>query len=276
MNADPKGPVSRGRARLVQGLLVLVVCAVAAGITALSGSAAPMRSATATATASVSPTPSPSGSSAGDTMTLGRRVFLRDCAWCHGSSGGGTENGPTLRSAGEAMADFQLRTGRMPLDSPDDQPESGPPAYSSDTIDALVRYVGSLGTGEPLPTVVPGDVGHGQSLFTSNCAPCHSSSGTGMILPDGTWAPQLYGTGSRQIAEAIRLGPGQMPKFGSKQLDETDVDDLVSYVQTLGPTQVKGGNGLDQFGPIAEGIFLFFVPLPLLLLVIRLLGKKAP
>jgi ubiquinol-cytochrome c reductase cytochrome c subunit len=203
-------------------------------------------------------------------------VFLRDCAWCHGNSGSGTNNGPSLSSAGEADADFQLRTGRMPLDSPDDQPQPGPPAYGPDTLDALVRYVGSLGTGEPLPTVRPGDVGHGQSLFTANCAPCHSSSGTGMILPDGTWAPQLYNTGSEQIADAIRIGPGEMPRFGDKQLDETDVDDLVTYVQTLGRPQVKGGNPLDQFGPIAEGIFLFFVPLPLLLLVIRLLGKKAP
>lgn len=271
MNGDPTSPVTRGRRRLLQGLLVLVVCAVAAGITALSGSAAPVRSAAA-------PAASAAGrlSSAADTDTLGRRVFLRDCAWCHGNSGSGTNNGPSLSSAGEADADFQLRTGRMPLDSPDDQPQPGPPAYGPDTLDALVRYVGSLGTGEPLPTVRPGDVGHGQSLFTANCAPCHSSSGTGMILPDGTWAPQLYNTGSEQIADAIRIGPGEMPRFGDKQLDETDVDDLVTYVQTLGRPQVKGGNPLDQFGPIAEGIFLFFVPLPLLLLVIRLLGKKAP
>jgi quinol---cytochrome-c reductase cytochrome c subunit len=271
MSEHPRRPTS-GRTRLLQGLLVLVVCAVAAGITALSGSATPARPAAAPATSAASG----SLSSVADTQTLGRRVFLRDCAWCHGSSGSGTNNGPSLRSAGEADADFQLRTGRMPLDSPDDQPQPGPPAYDSATLDALVRYVGSLGTGEPLPTLAPGDVGHGQSLFTANCAPCHSSSGTGMILPDGTWAPQLYDTGSEQIADAIRIGPGEMPRFGDRQLDETDVDDLVTYVQTLGRPQVKGGNALDQFGPIAEGMFLFFVPLPLLLLVIRLLGKRAP
>jgi ubiquinol-cytochrome c reductase cytochrome c subunit len=241
MNDHPRGPVPRGRTRLLQGLLVLVVCALAAGITALSGSAAPVRSTSAPATWAAG-----SLSSVADTQTLGRRVFLRDCAWCHGDTGSGTNNGPTLRNVGEADADFQL------------------------------GYVGSLGTGEPLPALKPGDVGHGQSLFTANCAPCHSSSGTGMILPDGTWAPQLYNTGSQQIADAIRIGPGEMPRFGDKQLDETDVDDLVTYVQTLGRPQVKGGNPLDQFGPIAEGMFLFFVPLPLLVLVIRLLGKRAP
>ena len=271
MNDHPRGPVPRGRTRLLQGLLVLVICALAAGITALSGSAAPVRSTSAPATWAAG-----SLSSVADTQTLGRRVFLRDCAWCHGDTGSGTNNGPTLRNVGEADADFQLGTGRMPLGSPDEQPQPGPPSYDPGTLNALVRYVGSLGTGEPLPALEPGDVGHGQSLFTANCAPCHSSSGTGMILPDGTWAPQLYDTGSQQIADAIRIGPGEMPRFGDKQLDETDVDDLVTYVQTLGRPQVKGGNPLDQFGPIAEGMFLFFVPLPLLVLVIRLLGKKAP
>jgi ubiquinol-cytochrome c reductase cytochrome c subunit len=250
--------------------LVLLVCGAAAGLAAVPRS-------TASVTASgVSVLSAPASSTAPGTGPLGRRVFLRDCAWCHGTTGQGTQDAPSLRKDGEADADFWLRTGRMPLANPDDPPKSGPPAYDSRTIDALVRYVGSIGTGEPLPPLSPGDPASGQSLFEMNCAPCHSSSGTGMILQDGTWAPELFNTGSRQVAEAIRIGPGQMPRFGDKQLDETDVDDLVSYVQQLGPRQVKGGTSLDQLGPIAEGIFLFLVPLPILIIVIRLLGKKAP
>jgi ubiquinol-cytochrome c reductase cytochrome c subunit len=256
----------RGRRHLAQALLVLLVCGAAAGIAAMPRSTEPVRTAATVSAATA----------ADATAPLGRHEFLRDCAWCHGTTGGGTQNGPSLREDGEADADFWLRTGRMPLDNPDDEPKAGPPSYDDRTLDALVRYVGSIGTGEPLPPVKPGDVGTGQDLFEMNCAPCHSSSGTGMILPDGTWAPELFNTGSQQIADAIRIGPGQMPPFSEGQLDETDVDDLVTYVQQLGPQQVKGGNSLDQFGPIAEGIFLFCVPLPLLVLVIRLLGKKAP
>ena len=206
----------------------------------------------------------------------GRRVFLRDCAWCHGDNGSGSPRAPSLRHVGEASTDFQLRTGRMPLPSPDAKPKSGPPAYSSATISALVGYVGTLGKGTPIPTVKPGDPASGEKLFIANCAPCHSSSGTGTIVPDGNLAPQLYSTPRQQVAEAVRVGPGMMPHFGPGQLTETDVDDIVSYVSSLGAPQVKGGWSLDQYGPILEGIFLWFVPLPLLVVIIRLIGKKAP
>lgn len=206
----------------------------------------------------------------------GRSVFLRDCAWCHGSDGGGSPRAPSLRDVGTASADFQLRTGRMPLASPQAKPKEGPPAYSSGTISALVSYVGTLGSGTPVPTVRPGDLAKGETLFIANCAPCHSSSGTGAIVTDGNLAPQLYGTPSRQVAEAVRVGPGMMPHFGKGQLTDTDVDDIVTYVGSLGRPQVKGGWSLDQYGPILEGIFLWFVPLPVLVVIIRLLGKKAP
>jgi ubiquinol-cytochrome c reductase cytochrome c subunit len=203
-------------------------------------------------------------------------VYLRDCAYCHGDDGGGSGRAPSLKLDGPADADFWLRTGRMPLSSPDAKVKPGEPAYDSKTLSALVTYVGSLGTGDPIPKIAPGSKQIGESLFISNCAPCHSSSGTGMILPDGTWAPTLYSTPREQIAEAIRIGPGQMPRFSKDDIDQEELNGLVSYVDDLGSPQVIGGHPLDQLGPIAEGLFFFLLPLPLLVVVIRLLGKKAP
>lgn len=205
----------------------------------------------------------------------GRQVFLRECAWCHGPEGEGTQNGPSLEESGPADADFMLQTGRMPLASPDEQPEAGPPAYSQDTIKALVAYVGTIGTGKPVPVLGPGDPKEGRSLFLTNCAPCHSSSGTGMIVSGGHWAPELYDTKPRQVAEAIRLGPGPMPDFPETHLDQRKMDDIVSYVDQLGGKQVVGGASLDQFGPIIEGLFAWLVAIPAVVIVIRLLGKKA-
>src|SRR5690349_1235113 len=49
----------------------------------------------------------------------GQEVFLRDCAWCHGKEGGGSQFAPSLKDVGTAAADFMLRTGRMPLQSAD-------------------------------------------------------------------------------------------------------------------------------------------------------------
>jgi ubiquinol-cytochrome c reductase cytochrome c subunit len=209
--------------------------------------------------------------------SLGQRVYLRDCAWCHGVDAQGTSRGPDLRSAGPAYVDFMLRTGRMPLRRPDASSRPDVPAYDPGTISALVTYVGEkLGAGEPMPQLTPGDASAGRELFLENCAACHSASGTGTILQDGTRIPQLYQTHSEQIAEAIRVGPGEMPPFGSHTITDSDLNDLVTYVQQLGPQQVKGGQALDQYGPIAESLAALLVPLPVLVLVIVLLGRRAP
>jgi ubiquinol-cytochrome c reductase cytochrome c subunit len=208
---------------------------------------------------------------------LGRRVFLRDCAWCHGIQAQGTSRGPDLRSAGPAYVDFMLKTGRMPLLEPDASTEPQHQKYDAATIAALVQYVGEeLGSGEPLPQLSTGDITSGRTVFLADCAACHSSSGTGTILQDGTRVPQLYDTPSEQIAEAVRVGPGEMPPFSDKTVDDQELSDVVSYVQQLGPQQVKGGHPLDQYGPIAESLLAFLIPLPLLVLIIILLGRRAP
>jgi ubiquinol-cytochrome c reductase cytochrome c subunit len=266
----------------VQWVLLVLVVGGAAAIATASGAtsdhsavAAPM-SATQLATHAASGAAVDATMAARTTTTTGRRVFLRDCAWCHGGSGQGTQFAPSLIGVGKADADFYLRTGRMPLKTPDQRVQRGPVAYDGTTIRALVAYVGSLGPGEPIPEVGPGDIAHGRSLFLYNCAPCHSSSGTGVIVSGGHVAPELFDTAPTQIAEAVRLGPGQMPEFTRGDLSTKEVNDIVSYVRELGPKQNIGGNGLDQYGPIAEMLFVFLVPIPILLGVIRLLGKKAP
>lgn len=211
-----------------------------------------------------------------DDAESGRTVFLRDCAWCHGTTGSGTGNGPDLRNAGAAAADFYLRTGRMPLSSPDHDVRRGEPAYDDATIDALVAYVASLGNGTAAPAVGPGDIVDGRSLFLENCAACHSSSGTGTIVSGGRPAPELWQTDPRQVAEAIRIGPGPMPPFSESQLDQKELDDIVSYVEDLGAPQTPGGAGLDQYGPIAEGLVALLLLLPAVAVIARLLGKRAP
>jgi ubiquinol-cytochrome c reductase cytochrome c subunit len=254
------------RLRLVRvALATVLLLGAAAAVTVFAGAgtteAPPPRAGTAPGPAEEDP--------------LGERVFLRDCAWCHGNQGEGTSRGPSLAESGPATADFYLETGRMPLASPEQEPRRGPPAYPPRTIDALVEHVALLGSGEPVPEVATGDLYTGRELFVTSCAPCHSSSGTGVIVTGGQAAPELFDTGPTQVAEAIRIGPGRMPAFGPSHLDEEEVDDIVTYVEALGDRQVRSGTGLDQFGPIAEGIFVFAVLLPALLVVTRLLGKRA-
>ena len=255
---------SRTRSRLLGTLLLLAVAGAAVWLTTT------LRAGSAVAAGGTPPT-----ADGGD--QVGQRVYLRDCAWCHGIQAQGTDRGPDLRTAGPAYVDFMLRTGRMPLRSPDTSPTGQQPHYDSATISALVQYVGTrLGTGEPLPQLSPGVITTGRTLFLSDCAACHGSSGTGTILQDGSRVPQLYSTDSEQIAEAVRVGPGEMPRFGHSTIDDQELSDIVSYVQQLGPKQVKGGGSLDNYGPIAESAVALLVALPALVLVIILLGRRAP
>ncbi len=205
----------------------------------------------------------------------GREVFLRDCAWCHGSDGSGTQNGPSLEDAGALTTDFYLRTGRMPLSDPGARPERGPKAYDDRTIEALDAYVATLGEGPDDVTVEPGDAAAGRSLFLTNCAACHSASGTGMVMTGGSVALELWPTHPQQVGQAIRIGPGAMPPFTEEQLSDEEVDDVVSYVRTLGQPQVEGGAGIQQYGPIIEGLVVWLVGVPVVLLIARLLGKRA-
>src|SRR5436305_1539423 len=88
-----------------------------------------------------------------------RHVYLRDCAFCHGSDARGTTLGPDLRGTGAAQVDFQLSSGRMPvplgdashtkrLGSVDDAQDRRPPRYDEQTRRALVRYVTGLAGGD--------------------------------------------------------------------------------------------------------------------------------
>ncbi len=275
MTDDAREPLTtrrtRHRSRIQALLLLLVLGAAAAGVATLSGSVG----APPAVARGLAATDNTHGTGL---VAEGQQVFLKDCAWCHGKKAVGTQNGPSLREVGAADVDFYLKTGRMPLASPDSPVRPGSPSYSSHTIKALVAYVGSLapGKGEKVPTLGPGDPQHGRSLFLYNCAPCHSSSGTGMIVAGGEFAPELYNTKPTQVAEAIRVGPGPMPEFTHKELSDKDMHDIVSYVGQLGPQQDIGGNGLDEFGPIAEMLFALLVLVPALVVVIRLMGKKAP
>jgi ubiquinol-cytochrome c reductase cytochrome c subunit len=212
----------------------------------------------------------------------GRALYQRDCAWCHGSAGEGTNSGPGLVGTGEASAHFVLTTGRMPIPEPEVQPPRAEPRYGPDQIDALVAYVGSLGTGPPIPAVDPGrgDLSDGAVLYEGNCAACHGSTGVGGAMTSGLIAPSIDRATAVQIAEAIRIGgagrrTGNMPAFGSESLDQDQLDAVVRYTLALADAEDPGGASLTHLGPVAEGFVAVFGGLLLAAVVIRRLGERA-
>lgn len=207
----------------------------------------------------------------------GRRLFEEGCSSCHGFDGKGVRGqGPSLAGAGEAAADFYLRTGRMPLDQVGEQPLRAEPRYAESQIHALVTYVGSLGPGPAIPEVRPerGSPSEGMRLFADSCAGCHGIGGKGGVAI-GAYAPPLGEATPTQVGEAIRIGPHLMPRFSAAQLDPDEVDSIARYVQlTQGPDDA-GGFGIGHIGPVPEGLVAWLAAIAALLLVARLIGERS-
>ena len=209
-----------------------------------------------------------------DQVSQGRQLYVVHCSSCHGVNALGTSNGPDLTHAGAVAADFYLRTGRMPLNDPRDQPVRHPPAFPPDQIAAMVAYIGALDNGPAIPTVLNGDVASGNQLYSENCAQCHNVAGAGGALGYGDIVPSLSSASTLDVVEAMRTGPRPMPVFGPQTLSDRQASDIAAYVQYLHHPDDRGGLGLGHIGPIPEGFVGWVVGMGALLLVARLIGTR--
>jgi ubiquinol-cytochrome c reductase cytochrome c subunit len=124
--------------------------------------------------------------------------------------------------------------------------------------------------------VNPGNLQSGNQLYSLNCAPCHSALGAGGALGFGDIVPSLHSATPLQVREAIRIGPGPMPVFGSGTLSDQQVDDIATYVKYLQDPRDRGGASLGRFGPVPEGFVAWVVGIGALLLIARFIGTRAP
>lgn len=220
--------------------------------------------------------PAPSNAQT-DLEARGQALYEANCSTCHGLDADGTANGTSLQGVGSASVDFMLRTGRMPLANPAGQPQRGDPRFSQDEIDALVAYVASIAPGGPaIPSVDPsaGDLALGAQVFLDSCSSCHGAGASGDSVGGGQIAPSLYPADATEIGEAVRIGPGVMPRFGPETIDQDELDSLAAYLLWLHDNGDEGGLQLGRVGAVAEGLVAVVVGLGMLVLVLRLTGSK--
>lgn len=204
---------------------------------------------------------------------LGASLYLQNCASCHGQQGEGNDLGPALVGVGAASADFYLRTGRMPLGAPGQRPVRQDPVYTDEQIRALVDVVAGFGPGPEIPQVaVGGDVRRGWELYQANCAACHAASGTGNAVGGGSVAVGLGHATETQVAEAMLIGPGVMPRF---VFPDPDRDAIVAYVRFLQTAPNPGGAPIGGYGPVAEGFVSVVIGSILILLAVRFVGRRS-
>jgi len=237
---------------------------VAVGYALISGLLILGLAVTGVSAAASTPTAAPAVASAVTEAGRGEELFLTSCAACHGPQGAGTANGPDIRAAGAALADFALRTGRMPLGDQGPPARRGTPKFDDADIRALVAYVASLGTGPAIPNVVVSgaDLNAGRDLFVANCSACHGPAAGGGAVGGGFVAPALTSADATTVGEAVITGPGPMPRFS---FSPDQLNDIAAYVQFLHDPPHPGGATAPAVGPVTEGFVAGLVLLGLLL-----------
>jgi ubiquinol-cytochrome c reductase cytochrome c subunit len=226
-----------------------------------------------------------------DDVEAGKKLFLANCATCHGldAQGGamlpdGSGAGPSLIGVGAASVDFQVGTGRMPLAQSGAQaPEVSKIRFSQEQIDQMAAYIASLAPGPAVPTAEEVDVAsvsdeeiaRGAAIFRTNCAMCHNFAGKGGALTGGKYAPSLDGVSAKHIYEAMVTGPQSMPVFNNNTISTDDKTAIMAWLTREDVRPDPGGLSLGSVGPVSEGLLAWIGGIGLLIGVSVWLGMKS-
>lgn len=213
--------------------------------------------------AALASSPASADSTMSDDIETGDKLFQANCATCHGPDAEGTESAPSLIGVGAASVDFQVGTGRMPMQANGPQALAKPVQMTAEQTRQLAAFVASLGAGPSIPTaeqVDPtlGDTSNGAAVFRTNCAMCHNAVGAGGALSEGKFAPALWDVTPTHIYEAMLTGPQSMPVFNDATLTPEEKRDVIAYLveQREGSA---GGLDLGSLGPVSEGLWVWIV-----------------
>ena len=166
-------------------------------------------------------------------MGIGERLFMNNCAQCHGSDARGSKSFPNLTdkdwlggNGDEAYIKTTIVNGRTGM-----MPPMAAAVGSAADVENLAQYVLSL-SGSPHDSV---SAAIGKAKFVS-CAACHGMNGKGNValgapnLTDDIW---LHGWGAEHIANMIQNGKTNvMPPQGDK-LTDGQIQVLSAYVWSL-------------------------------------------
>ncbi|MBM7050545.1 MULTISPECIES: c-type cytochrome [unclassified Rothia (in: high G+C Gram-positive bacteria)] len=195
-------------------------------------------------------------------VTEGEKLFVSNCATCHGMNAEGSADGPSLVGVGAAAVDFQVGTGRMPMQMQGTQAQLKPAQFNDEQTRQLSAYVASLGAGPTIPEaeyldVSKGDAANGAKVFLANCAMCHNAAGVGGALTRGKWAPTLMGVSEKHIYEAMETGPQNMPVFNDANITPEEKRDVITYLKSQEVNASPGGFKLGSLGPVSEGLLIW-------------------
>ncbi len=168
-------------------------------------------------------------------MGIGERLFVNNCAQCHGSDAHGSKGFPNLTDSdwlGGSGADYIAKTvtgGRMGV-----MPPMAAAVGSAEDVKNVANYVLSL-SGSPHNNLA---AELGKPKFAA-CAACHGADGRGnqtLGAPNLTDKVWLHGWGEDAVISMVNNGKTNvMPAF-EKRLSPEQIHVLAAYVWNLSQT----------------------------------------
>lgn len=112
-----------------------------------------------------------------------------------------------------------------------------------------VAYLGENYVFEGMPLAKPEQAQTGDPLrdggllfFRYGCASCHGAAGEG-----GATGKDLTDTSTSKIEKKVRDGPKGMPAFSSDSLSDSDLEKLITYIQSSEKWRaIPGTGGFEQ------------------------------
>jgi cbb3-type cytochrome c oxidase subunit III len=195
------------------------------------------------------------GLSEGGSSSQGQQLFGEKCGSCHTLRAAGTQGqiGPNLDDAfaqarDDGVPDSTIREvvrRQIEFPVPADVSVAVPPMPANlvegEDADSVATYVASVAANESAPVAAPpapppppagggggGGAADGKSIFSSNCASCHTLAAAGA---SGTIGPNLDEAKPDEalVRERVTNGKGVMPSFKGK-LTEAQIDAVAKYV----------------------------------------------
>jgi cbb3-type cytochrome c oxidase subunit III len=195
------------------------------------------------------------GLSEGGSASSGAQLFVQKCGGCHTLRAAGTQGtiGPNLDDAfaqprADGIPDSTIKNvvhDQIKYPSPPqvsgDVPAMPKNLVTGEDADSVAAYVASVAavpgakvtTPPPAPPPPAGGGGgggaaEGKSIFTSNCASCHTLADAGT---SGTIGPNLDQAKPDEalVKQRVTNGMGVMPSFKGK-LTDAQIDAVAKYV----------------------------------------------
>lgn len=218
----------------------------------------------------------------------GALLYSQQCAQCHGAGGTGGATSGMQQWGGEAPAlvpgenpnvtaaylDLVMATGRMPpAASPYDNRKRAV-VFSEDERHDLITYMQQeFGVEGELPQIAEGNAAAGQEVWSQNCTHCHGATGSGGVAGAGAWTPQVSGRTPEEIAEAVRVGPFNMPAFNRDQITDRQIGDVVAFMELVQEEPRTPLTNLLELNPVFASGFVFLLAIALLV-ALRQIGAK--